>query len=229
MGRFEKKIKNRIEDEANKLGNKACNFEEWRKDNRADLAGFSESGKSAKGGAKVAVKAAWAVSALAAVLIICAAIFLLLPSGGGDKGVSDDSINSSAENVRDITKEEFEEIAVKFPFVLGFEVSEGTMHTGQDGLPALAEISGNIAAEKTYAVIFRTEFGAGYSFYGKEDYSELAESVKAGEYTVSYGAAEDGNAVTLYLISGGGNTAYLQVSGADSDAVINFIANGGIF
>lgn len=135
MGRFEKKIKNRIEDEANKLGGKVCNFEEWRKDNRADLAGFSESGKSAKGGAKVAVKAAWAVSALAA-------IFLLLPSGGGDKGVSDDSINSSAENVRDITKEEFEEIAVKFPFVLGFEIAEGAMHTGQDGLPALAEISG---------------------------------------------------------------------------------------
>lgn len=241
MGRFERDIKKKIDSEAEKLGPKACNFEEWSKDNRASLAGFTQEDNAVRGGVKVGVKTIPLVCVLAAVFIICAVLIALFAFGGDDNGrVSTDGADSDLAAARELTAEEYAAIVSEFTFIgTGYSDEEQPNESGaaygimylEDNSPALAEIKSQFVYDGAeYGFTFRTDCGADYNFSGKDKYACLAKNTKVGDYTVSYGVAEaeGGGYVSLYLISRGASSAYMEVGGGEEtfDAVINFIASG---
>lgn len=242
MGRFERDIRKKFKSEAHSAGKRCVKFDDWQKSNSADLVAFSVRTESESGGAKVRTRrAGWLTAALLAIFIVVVAalaVVFLLPDGGMQDitdntggGVPSDSVTV----VRALTEEEMASIAAEYPFIAGISADMGgTMACGEGGVPLLASIAVSTEYGGCTDIIFRIEYNGGCDFAYKKLYFSLPESSAAGDYSVTWGEAEEtvaagGDNTTLYKVSGGGGELYIEVECAEDCTayILDLIAGGG--
>lgn len=241
MGRLERDIRKKFKSEARSTGSRCVKFDDWQKNNAAGLVAFSARTESESGGAKVRTRGAgWLTAALLAIFIVVAAalaVVFLLPEDGmhditnnAGEGVPSDSVTA----VRALTEEEMASIAAEYPFIAGISADMGgTMACGEGDVPLLASIAVSTEYAGGTDIIFRIEYNGGCDFAYKKQYSSLSESSAAGDYSVTWGEAEetvaaDGDNTTLFKVSGGAGELYIEAEcGEDCTAYILDLIAGG--
>lgn len=214
MGRFERKIKQRMQRDVE-------DFDVWFAKNREKLGNFAaqsdEEEESENGVKKLKKKAKWLIPLAFVLLAVCVTLCFLPVMRGGQAPGSQPALTFGDEAVynAEMTDEQIREVQAAKPVLSDFYIASGdSVWLIKDDSLVFQRLDAELELTDYYLVTIQIEYNQYYNFIAKYMYEELETETSSGGYQIRYSqVGTDDSGLYLYRMrtEKDGQTIYWEI------------------